>query len=265
MINIQTKKNKKNKKGFTLIELLIVVAIIAILAAIAIPQFTQYRIKVYNSPPVPTLETQRPLKRRFMPISKPTVIQIIAQVVLVVFALLLRLPSATKDSAGNTRSLSVGMSNGVHLMAKTNVGGGAAGSNYLVFTKHKQGNSMFMADGNAAALYWLPVTAGADMVDPGYYFDVWKRYKRWRIDCNVNQDHNKRYRSRQTGRDSPACLFLSSSIHEFPKKPINIIRFFRRFQNDNFWYTRLNFVFAPYIWWVDATIQGATMCQKNHS
>ena len=39
----------KNEKGITLVEVLIVIAIIGILAAIAIPQFNQYKLRMYNN------------------------------------------------------------------------------------------------------------------------------------------------------------------------------------------------------------------------
>lgn len=52
-------KKHTNQKGFTLIELMIVIAIIGILAAIAIPQFSSYRAKSFNTANVSDLRNAK--------------------------------------------------------------------------------------------------------------------------------------------------------------------------------------------------------------
>lgn len=53
-------------KGFTLIELLIVVAIIGILAVVAIPQFSSFRIKGYNTAAVSDLKNFRLIMESYL-------------------------------------------------------------------------------------------------------------------------------------------------------------------------------------------------------
>ena len=158
------KSTKKNKKGFTLIELLIVVAIIAILAAIAIPQFAQYRIKGYNAAASSDIRNAKTAEEAlfadFQAYGDSGGQVIGGQAAPIMLT--------TSDSNNNPRTLGLSLSNAVGLHAITNVAAGGAGANYLVYTKHTQGDRIFLADGNAPTLYWLPAAAGSTLtqVDP---------------------------------------------------------------------------------------------------
>jgi type IV pilus assembly protein PilA len=148
----------RKKKGFTLIELLIVVAIIAILAAIAIPQFSQYRIKGYNAAASSDIRNARTAEESLFAewqgygnsattwataaVPGPFII-------------------ATSDAAGNPRSISVGISNNVMMMANTELGGGARSASYLITSKHLMGDRVFAADSDTVTLYWTQSVANA--------------------------------------------------------------------------------------------------------
>jgi prepilin-type N-terminal cleavage/methylation domain-containing protein len=165
--NNMKKLTKKNKKGFTLIELLIVVAIIAILAAIAIPQFAQYRIRGYNAAANSDVRnaktSEEALFADFQAYGDSAGITTIGPVTL-----------TTTDSSANSRTILVGLSNNVHMLAKTGDGagavlnGGGAGANYWIVTKHMQGDRMFAVDGNEPKIYWQAASAGVAMTDPGW-------------------------------------------------------------------------------------------------
>jgi type IV pilus assembly protein PilA len=146
------KTTKKNKKGFTLIELLIVVAIIAILAAIAIPQFSTYRVKGYNAASSSDVRNAKTAEEAMFadyqgygnsattwavgpPVSGPVIV-------------------TTTDTSGNSRTINAGISNNVMLMAKTDVGAGGKGANYLLTSKHLMGDRVFAADSDTNTLYW---------------------------------------------------------------------------------------------------------------
>jgi type IV pilus assembly protein PilA len=151
------KSAKKNKKGFTLIELLIVVAIIAILAAIAIPQFANYRIKGYNAAASSDIRNAKTAEEALF-----ADFQAYGSTAANAVVSTSSVPITTTDSSGTARTINTGLSTNVSLQAFTNAAAGAAGANYLVFTKHLQGNRTFAADSEYNTIQWAePPTAGA--------------------------------------------------------------------------------------------------------
>ena len=163
----------KNRKGFTLIELLIVVAIIAILAAIAIPQFSQYRIKGYNSAALADLRNAKTGEEAFFSdwqvYSSSAVgglagagARTLTNVNLAAApptnatgAIGASTITATQPSANIANpGFQVGVSQNVSIEINTSVAPNAGGA-YTMASKNGSGSICYGADSDETSIYWV--------------------------------------------------------------------------------------------------------------
>lgn len=175
-----------NGRGFTLIELLIVVAIIGILAAVAIPQFSAYRQKGFNSVAISDLKNIKGAQEALFS-DNGTYGSTQASVALDALAA----PAAAGDlvpgpmtaAAGGVAgaalagiktdgvtvaAIGIAASNGVNLNA--NINNAALPSNaYVIFTKHAQGTRVFATELASSEIMFVEngTWAGTAMDDSG--------------------------------------------------------------------------------------------------
>jgi prepilin-type N-terminal cleavage/methylation domain-containing protein len=117
-------KFRKTEEGFTLIELMIVIAIIGILAAIAIPQFSAYRTRSYNSAAQADLRNLATAQEAYY----------------VDFQTYYTLPSTT--GAGTIAALE-----GAAISENVTVVGSATATGYILSATHSSGDKTYSIDG----------------------------------------------------------------------------------------------------------------------
>jgi type IV pilus assembly protein PilA len=115
-----TRMMRKNE-GFTLIELMIVIAIIGILAAIAIPQFSAYRTRSYNSSAESDLRNAATAQEAYY-VDHQTYVD-------------------------NPQTNLVGSTYGLYTSANVNLDGDATDQQYNMTSFHSSGNKTFTLTG----------------------------------------------------------------------------------------------------------------------
>jgi type IV pilus assembly protein PilA len=118
-------KMMRKNEGFTLIELMIVIAIIGILAAIAIPQFSAYRTRSYNSAAEADLRNAATAQEAYY------------------------VDNQTYKADPNAL---LGSTYGFYTSAKVTVGGQAGASQYTMTAYHGSGNKTYSLTGPGGSI-----------------------------------------------------------------------------------------------------------------
>lgn len=156
----------RTTQGFTLVELLVVVAIIGILIAIAIPQFSAYRIRGFNSAALADIRNGMTTMAGFFTDwrvypstradGKPGSGLAYTNATLPA-AIPIAAASINGVSPSSATSIQFPLSANVTMVVNTTA---ATGDSYTMGTKNSAGDRCFAADSDAAQVYWMDGVVG---------------------------------------------------------------------------------------------------------